>query len=328
MKTIYHKTITIGIVTALLLTLFTGCGSSKKNEDKAPAGADKTYVYCLSTGEDSLYPKEISLENLSNKKALRTLTDAMNSNESDRQSKRLMPEGVRIRKENLSSGGILTLDFPKTYQEMKPTREVLVRAGVVRTFLQLDDVVGVRFTIAGIDAKDGEGKALGTMTSDTFVENAKQINAYQHEKINLYFADSGNTHLKKETRSIYYSTNKPLEWAIVERLIAGPKSSGSNPTVPSSTQILSVTTTGSVCYVNLSKTFVSDSLGLREELPIYSIVDSLCDNCTNVKRVQFSIEGDTDVTFGQHMKLDHAYKEDRSLIASDTSSASPAASAP
>lgn len=316
----------MGVLTVLLFTLLTGCGSSRKNEDRAPAGADKTYVYCLSTNEDSLYPKEISLEDLSEKKELSKLTDALNSGKSDRQSKRLMPEGVRIRKENLSAGGILTLDFPKTYQDMKATREVLVRAGVVRTFLQLDDVVGVRFTIEGTDAKDAEGKALGTMTSDTFVENAKQINAYQHEQINLYFADSANAHLKKETRSIYYSTNKPLEWAIVERLIAGPKSSGSNPTVPASTQILSVTTTGSVCYVNLSKTFVSDSLGLKEELPIYSIVDSLCDNCTNVRRVQFSIEGDTDVTFGQHMKLDHAYKEDRTWIASADSSVSSATS--
>lgn len=315
-----------GLLLMLLAVFLTGCGSKKAGEVQKTEDPDKTYVYCLTRDEDSLYPKEISIEGLSKKKALRALTDALNGNESDRQSKRLMPKSLRISKENLTAGGILTLDFPKKYQEMKPTREVLVRAGVVRTFLQLDGVVGVRFTIDGADAKDAEGKALGTMTSDTFVENAKQINAYQHENINLYFADSANAHLKKETRSIYYSTNKPLEWAIVERLIAGPKTSGSNPTVPASTQILSVTTTGSVCYVNLSKNFVSDSLGLREELPIYSIVDTLCDNCTNVKRVQLSIEGDTDVTFGKHMKFDHSYKEDRSFIASGESTSSSATS--
>ena len=71
----------------------------------------------------------------------------------------LLPDDVTLQKSEVS-GGLLTLDFSKGYEKLSSTREVLARAGVVRTMVQLDSIDGVQFTVDGADAKAADGKAL------------------------------------------------------------------------------------------------------------------------------------------------------------------------
>ena len=228
----------------------------------------------------------------------------------------LLPPDVTINSYSFS-GGLLTLDFGKNYQSLESTREVLARAGIVRTMVQIDEVENIRFTIDGREAVNGDGLRLTIMNADSFVEDAgKTINAIQHTMINLYFASGDGKSLKLESRSIYYSASKPLEWAIVERIIAGPLVKGNYPTVPANLQIMGVTCSNGVCYVNLNQTFIQNQLTVDEKIPIYSIVDSICDNCPEVKEVQFAIDGESDVVFRHTMDLSRTYSADRSLISS------------
>ena len=152
------------------------------------------------------------------------------------------------------------------------------------------------------------------MTSDTFIENAgRQINTYSHASINLYYASEDGKHLKRESRSIYYSSSMPLEWAIVERLIDGPKVRGNHPTVPPNVQIVSVTNSDGICYVNLDSSFQANVLTVSPEATIYSIVNSLVEDC-NVRSVQFSINGESDVEFANGLSLKQPYTADMSLV--------------
>ena len=48
-------------------------------------------------------------------------------------------------------------------------------------------------------------------------------------------------------------------------------------------------------------------------LIIYAIVNSLIEDC-NVKAVQISIAGETDVDFGSGIRLNQPFTEDRSLV--------------
>ena len=68
-----------------------------------------------------------------------------------------------------------------------------------------------------------------------------------------------------------------------------------------------------VCYVNLDKTFMNQSMNVQQELPVYSIVNSLMDAC-KIHGVQISVEGETKVTFRESMSLDKLYKADYSLV--------------
>ncbi len=296
------------LCTSLLLGL-AGCGS----ERQPVVIPDGTYVYYLSEEENSLYPVEYTLENEDTEAAIEELFYKLETVPEQDEYRSPIPETITITGYDIHED-TLTVDFSEAYGEMEKTHEVLTRAAIVRTVLQAEGIKKVTFTVDGEPAVDAMGNKIGNMTSETFVENAKQINAYQNVAIDLYFADETGTMLNKESRSIYYSSSKPLEWAIVERLIAGPKSEGNRAAIAPSTQILSVTNSDEICYVNLSRSFISDAISVDEKLPIYSIVNSICYNCKYIKKVQFSIEGDSDVIFGTDMSLKKTYRPDESLM--------------
>lgn len=295
-------------LTAVILALG-GCSGQKETT----AIKSGTYMYYLESDQSALYPVSYTLPEAGTEESVKDILTKLQSDPGNANCTRLIPENVTVQSISVDKGTI-HIDFSSAYSAMDRTREVLVRAGVVRSLIQIRSVTGVLFTVNGSPAKDAAGAELGTMTEGSFVENARQLNAYQHVAIDLYFTDAEGDGLNIESRSIYYSSLKPLEWAIVERLIAGPKVEDNYPTVPANTSILSVTVSDGICYVNLGKTFVKDALNVSEQIPIYSVVDSICVNCPEVEAVQFSIEGDTDVTFRRNMALNKPYKPDLSYV--------------
>ena len=54
---------------------------------------------------------------------------------------------------------------------MKYTREILVRAGIVKVFTQLQSVSGVTFEVEGEPLLDSNGEEVGTLGKDSFIEN-------------------------------------------------------------------------------------------------------------------------------------------------------------
>lgn len=164
---------------------------------------------------------------------------------------------------------------------------------------------------------DADGQNIGKMDASTFVENeGENINSYVQNDLNLYFASKDGENLVKERVSVYYSSNVPIEREVVERLLKGSNSSELQPTLSPNTKILGVSIAEGICYVNLDKSFLSDTMNVQEKLPIYSIVNSLTDAC-NLRGVQISVEGETKVTFRESMKLDEIYHADYSLIDSE-----------
>ena len=293
-----------------LLAVTAGCGSnSKKNEDK-----NKKQIWYLSGEEEGLEHAPYEGEAETDEQYLDEFLVLIRQVPEKSEYRPLIDDDVRILSFSVS-GGILTLNFSSEYQKMDRIREVLARAGIVRTFVQLDGVNGVRFQIEGQEAVTPDGNLIGTMNADSFVEDAgKQINAIQHVSINLYFTNAAGDKLTREARYIYYTASKPLEWAIVERIIAGPKVAGNYPTVPANTQIISVTSANGTCYVNLNQTFLTNALNVDEQIPIYSIVNSLIDDCHEISQVQISVEGESGIVFKQTMDLSQPYEADYTLV--------------
>ena len=226
---------------------------------------------------------------------------------------RLFPDGVLMKNYSFE-GQTVTLNFDEEYKKMNNAREILVRTGMVLAFTQIPGVSYVEFQENGNPMTDSDGRELGLMERSSFVENeGKNINSYVFADLNLYFANENGDHLVKETRRIHYSSNVPLERVIVEKLLEGPKSEGMLPTLSSNTKILGVSIVEGICYVNLDKSFLTETMSVQQELPIYSIVDSLTDAC-NIHGVQISVEGDTKVTFRESMGLDKVYQADYSYL--------------
>lgn len=293
----------------LVQVALTGCSFGEQG-GKVPDS--EYYFYHIDETKTELVPVAYTPSKETTEAMLQDFMKLLNGKEHGEDDISLLPEGVEIVTHSVHDG-VLNLDFSKEYLQMDAAREVLARAGVVKTFSQLSDIGYVKFQVDGKPFLDSNKKPIGIMNEESFLESSgKDLNSYQTADVVLYFASEDGEKLISEERKVYFPSNVTLETVVVEQLLKGPKEAG-NPTMPSTTKIVSVTTMDKVCYVNLNRSFLEEPLPLREELPVYSIVNSLIDTC-RVEKVQLSVDGVTDITYGEQMDLDQSYKKNEELI--------------
>lgn len=298
----------LGVFLAGVL-LLCGCGSWQKGQKTSAY-----HLYCLDGTGTTLIQEPYEPKEGTDQKLIKELMDALKENPAKEGGKALLSDEVSIQTYTLENG-LLTLNLGKKYGKLARTEEVLVRAGLVRTFVQVPEVERVAILVDGEPLKDSRGREIGTMTADSFLENSgKEIYQYQYATLTLYFANEKGDHLVPETRRVPYSTNIPLERVVVEQLMKGPKEEGHYAVLPETVNVLSVTTSDRIAYVNFDKSFTDSALaGVAEQIPIYAVVDSITANC-KVDKVQFSINGESDVTFRETMKLNQFYEEDLTYL--------------
>ena len=290
------------------LILLTGC--SGNGETEAPS---EYFMYYLSLEANKVVENAYEPEASSGDEMIQEFVDRLNETPEGEDYQRLMPKDVKIDSYSLEDSTLI-LTIGGDYEQMERPREVLVRVGLVRTFTQISGVDRVQIVTENGELKDSAGNVIGAMTRESFVENAgSEINNYQYTTLTLYFANETGDKLVPETRSVYYSTSVPLERVVVEQLVKGPAEEGHYAVLPSDTNILSVTTSENIAYVNFDNTFMNGTMSVVQEIPIYALVNSITTNCP-VQRVQFSIDGESDVTFRESMKLNQFYERDLSYL--------------
>ena len=208
----------------------------------------------------------------------------------------------------------LLLDFESSYAKLSADTEVLTRAAIVKTFTQIKGINYVSFQVDGKDLEDALGKLVGAMYADSFIYNeGAQINSFEEIKLNLFFANEEGDALVKTEKTIMYNTNVAMERVILEQLIAGSKGTKGYATINPDTKVISVVVKDSVCYVNLSNTFLTQVYSVTPEVVIYSIVNSLCE-VSQIQKVQISIDGDTSVIYRDKMQLNATYERNLDLM--------------
>ena len=291
-----------------VLILLAGCSRSESEEETADY-----FMYYLSLDGNQVVENACEPEASQGEELIQEFAEKFNETPEKEDYQRLMAKDVEIEGWTLEDS-TLTLKIRGPYESMSRPREVLVRAGLVRGFTQIPEVERVQITTEDGELKDSSGNVIGPMTRESFVENAgKEINNYQYTTLTLYFANETGDKLVSETRSVYYSTSMPLERVVVEQLVKGPLEEGHYAVLSPDTNILSVTTSDNIAYVNFDETFVNGTISVAQEIPIYALVNSITTNCP-VQRVQFSINGESDVTFRESMKLNQFYEKDLSYL--------------
>lgn len=215
--------------------------------------------------------------------------------------------------------GQLTLDFDESYHNLRGTREILVRASIVRTMTQLPGVERITFTVMGEQLMDASGAAVGVMAADTFIENAgNEINAYEKVDLKLYFAnETGESLVEENRRNVVYNSNISLEKLVVEKLVQGPMTQGAYPTINPATKIVSVTVKDGTCYVNLNNEFLSQPYNVASDVTIYSITNSLVE-LSNVNRVQIAVNGETNISYRENMSLNNVFERNLDILVPGT----------
>lgn len=201
----------------------------------------------------------------------------------------------------------VTLNLSKEYEMMDFTKEVLVRAAIVKTLTQIEGVELVRIQVEGRDLADADGKSVGVMAADTFIDNTgEDMKKYEEITLALYFANVTGDKLIKVNRTMRYNTNISLEKLVVEQLVSGPvgnKGKGdvlAYPTLNPEIKIISVNIKDGICYVNLNNTFLLLNGNVTAETAIYSLVNSLTE-LPGVLKVQLAVEGETEAALGDKM---------------------------
>ena len=295
-------------VTALVMALvlgsvaFSGCGK-KETESKY-----KIYYVNEEQGEvlaESFVPSEETTQTM-----LEEMTEKLNKKHAEGHT--LLPENIEIQS-CVDDDGMIRVDFNQEYHDLNPVDEVLLRASIVKDYVQIPNIYLVTITAEGTPIVDSQGQEIGAMSLDSFLENTgKEIMAYQYKELNLYFTNEEGNQLVPEARQVYYNGNTPIEKVIVEQLLRGPGESGHYATLPSDTRIVGVSVADGIAYVNLGKQFVDEALPVDAQIPIYSIVNSLID-AGNVSQVQISINGDTSLLFKDKVDMNQLFQVNHEL---------------
>lgn len=295
-------------ITALVMALvlgavaFSGCGK-KETESKY-----KIYYINEEQGEvlaESFVPSEETTQTM-----LEEMTEKLNKKNAEGHT--LLPENIEIQS-CVDDDGMILVDFNQEYHDLNPVDEVLLRASIVKDYVQIPNIYLVTITAQGTPIVDSQGQEIGAMSLDSFLENTgKEIMAYQYKELNLYFTNEEGNQLVPEARQVYYNGNTPIEKVIVEQLLRGPGESGHYATLPSDTRIVGVSVADGIAYVNLGKQFVDEALPVDAQIPIYSIVNSLID-AGNVSQVQISINGDTSLLFKDKVDMNQLFQVNHEL---------------
>lgn len=296
------------VVLAAIL-LLSACG----REEQSQVGTAYK-IYYVNNDETRIIDQQYVTETTDTEDLFEELTGQLQKKSEKMEYQSPLAEEFSILGHGLDSG-LLTVDFDEKYKELWGTREILIRAAIVRTLVQIPGAERITFTVAGEPLVDGNGVAVGIMTADTFIENAgNEINAYEKVDLRLYFAnEAGNLLVEENQRNVVYSSNIAMEKLVVEKLIEGPKAEGSYPTINPATKIVSVTVKDGICYVNFDEAFLSQPYNAASDVTIYSITNSLVE-LPNVNKVQISVNGETNISYRENMSLNNVFERNLDIL--------------
>lgn len=296
----------------LMALSLTGC-SAKDTEDQEPGPEDGVYqIYYLNSALTKLVPQPYETENTDPEKLVSELVDQIISVPQDVDCQVALPEKVGFISYRLEQM-VLYLYFDNNYTSIKPTREILCRAALVKTLTQVDGVDYVNIYVGDQPLLDTAGNPVGMMSASDFLESVSDVNVFEKTDLVLYFADSTGEKLIQEKRKVVHNVNTSVEKLVLEQLIDGPQGPGYFPTLSKDIKVLNVSVNENVCYINFDPSFLSSSLDVSDYIPIYSIVNSLSELPT-VNKVQISVNGSQDVMYRDSISLNQLFERNLDYI--------------
>lgn len=293
------------LMLVLLAFVITGC--SKDNKSGA------FMVYYLNADATKVVGQETELESVEGNGVVEELLSALATQPKNSAMRQTIPANVEVRGYNVTSYQI-TVDFSREYYNLEPIEEVLTRAAIAKTLFQVKGCSYVMFTVESEPLVNSNGVTVGSMRTDSFVENpGQQINSSQQTTLRLYFSNKEGSALIEETRVVHYSSNISLEKLVMEQLMEGPKKSGALGTIPTGTKLINISVVDRICYISLDEAFLNQNQEISEQVVLFSIVNSVTE-LSGVDKVQLSINGDTNRKCRYVYSLATLYEADASLV--------------
>lgn len=293
----------------LLAMILSACGSKKNTEENK----NDNMVYYLNTEENQILSVSYEMKSKNTEKMVEELLDQLALPPSSGDYKAAITEEVRV-VNHVIDGNQLILYFNVNYAMMSASKEILTRAAVVRTLIQVPTIQCITFYVDDAPLRDAKGMYVGVMTADTFVENVGQlVTNVSEQNMILYYSDTEGKGLVPVEKKLYSASNLSNEKLIIQHLMEGKEKDGYQSAIPTGTTLLSVSTLDGVCIVNFDDKFAEQNYSIQEDVVIYSIVNSLCE-LPNVNKVQISINGSSTGVYREEFSLDTIYERNLDLV--------------
>ena len=317
MKTFYRnhnkKLIALLMVICTCATMLVGC--SKTSKEKGP------YIYYLTAANDGIGQEKCDLKSDTVNGQIEEMIEGLSADPQSVELKRTIPSSVKMMDYEIDDS-TLVLYFNREYSDVGGYKEVLIRAAIVKTLLQIDGIDGISFYVAGSPLVDVNGSLVGIMTADTFIEDfSEDTKELAKATMALYFASADGQALVKRNVDVYYNTNVSMERLIVEHLLQGPENNNVSGniigTMPSDTKLKSISVNDGVCYVRFDSGFLNGNTAVSSKVMLYSIVVSLTE-LDSINKVQISVETGSTTLDSQiqalGFELNTSYERDVSLV--------------
>ena len=281
--------------------------SCQKN---SPDGTVVYDVYYLDSGYSSLVPGKYEGDADTDMYELLTALSIVTDDPSARGIGEL---GVSTTGRGVESG-VATVSLSGGYDALDVAGQTLVRAAVVKTLVQLDDVSGVKFMLGELPLTDHLGAEVPVMTADSFVSNPGLVVSDENSlQFVLYFADAEENCLRSISREVSKNTDASREQIVIEELIAGPTTGNFRSVMPEGTKVNSVSVADGLCYIDLSNDFLTGNSPVGMNLTVYSIVNSLAE-LNSVRKVQILIDGNVTAITRDGVDLSQVFSRNLDIV--------------
>ncbi len=308
----------VGILVLILIIIMILLGvgiRQQKKEEETPVEGDVTLYYMAADGL-SLQGVPYQFKNTEDTSSLaEEVLKALQRDPQDEDCRRTIPENITWT-DIVKDGSNLIIDFTSSYRKLNNIQEIFLRAGTVKSLVQLEGVKTVEFKVGGMPLMSTGDQTVGMMNGDHFIdEQEENWGVNQRETTTLYYASEDGMGLVQENVAINVVNNVPMEQSIIEALME-PRDKDFISPIPEGTRVNKTVTKDEICYVDLSKEFLDPMENVSPEVSVYAIVDSLVER-DNVSKVQFTIEGEKISTFREVMGFDVAFERNLDLVYQD-----------
>ena len=235
---------------------------------------------------------------------------------------RTIPKEAIVNKSEYSGDGTFEISFTADYKLIHPTDEMIFRSALVWTLTELDFIAQIVINIGSEPLFTISDSPVNAFTRDNIVikPNVLTSNAIVAQEVTLYYPDYNLKKLVPINKTLQININDRARSVTLE-ILSGPPAERPELSKPFADDVKfhDATKQGSVCYVNLSREFLTSLSGDPEieKLQIYSIVNSLTLpnlKALQAKKVQFFIENKRISDYKGGLDLSAELVFDESLI--------------
>lgn len=158
----------IYLLMGILLLLMTGCGKGTSSNHASVSDSQVKIYYTNATGTKMLYQTKQRSKETNKQLAAEQMLVWMKEEPESENYFVAIPSEVVINNV-VARNNIVNIDFAVGYGNLDKAKDVICRAAIVKTLIQINGIDYVEFSIGGKTMMDADGTPIGSLTDSSFL---------------------------------------------------------------------------------------------------------------------------------------------------------------